>query len=123
MTNDITLLAEVARDLSRAEATIDRLVASDNEEISYAATTTALHLHVAQAELHALAPSTSTPPTDGVGTTPDDLPVAEVTQALARAAASLNEHLTSLPAEQRLAAARIALHAAVAADALRGVPT
>lgn len=107
------VFTDIADRLVAASIIIDQLVPSDDAEVSYAATTAALHLHAAQAEL----PSpTGTAPASAGG----DAGPARATDLLTSVIQVLGERLPSLPAGQQTAAARVQVHLAEARDALTG---
>lgn len=113
------LLIDVRDRMEATSAAIDEQIASDDPEVSYAATTAALHLHAAQAELTAPGFTGIQPPSaDHVERSPD-----RAVDALADLVATINDRVASVPAERQAAVTRVALYAAEARDALGGTST
>lgn len=109
------VLTDVTNRLEALRTSVDRLVTSEDPGISYAATTAALHLHAAQADLAA------PPLAEAERPAPSDEPSASQTaRALADLGALINDALMSLPTQQQTAVARMAVHVAEARDALKG---
>lgn len=109
------VLTELAGRLETVSASVNRLVTSDDAEISYAATTAALHLHAAQADL--VVP----PPFDAIRPAPEHTPgLGQTAEALQSLGTWLTDAPASLPAGQQATTARVALHIAEARDVLKG---
>lgn len=106
-------LSEVTRRLDMANAAVDRLIAVDDPDVSYAATTAALHLHAVQSDL-----PTSQPPETAVRTAANEASPGETVDALNDLVSFVNDWITSLPTTQQAAAARVSLHVAEARDVL-----